>query len=214
MTFVAALTHPPLSTSTSTSTSTLESLRLLPRISLTILSARTGMVQHSNIARSAMTFANSADSSHENRPNGVSNGTGTGISTPGRDPSQMAQKTVVGRALGSDLHSDAHRPSQASKNGVGCALTDTPISTAPPSPQMYDASGAPLWSFCTLVWTLVFIRSCFPIVCLSLSSLANPSLLQWCPYPTAYPQPRSCHHPRYPGSDQVQSLARWPYRPA
>lgn len=44
-------------------------------------------------------------------------------------------KTVVGRALGNDLHSDAHKTSQA-KGGVGNALTDTPISTAPPSPQM------------------------------------------------------------------------------
>ena len=42
-------------------------------------------------------------------------------------------KTVVSRALGSDLHSDAHRGSQG---GVGTALTDTPISTAPSSPQM------------------------------------------------------------------------------
>lgn len=113
------------------------------------------MVQHSNIARSAiMTFANSADSSHENRPNGVSNGTGTG--TPGRDPSQMAQKTVVGRALGSDLHSDAHRPSQASKDGVGCALTDTPISTAPPSPQMYDAPVLP-YGLSALLSGLLFL---------------------------------------------------------
>jgi 6-phosphofructo-2-kinase len=45
-------------------------------------------------------------------------------------------KTVVGRALGNDLHSDAHRTSQPPKGGVGTALTDTPISTAPPSPQM------------------------------------------------------------------------------
>lgn len=45
-------------------------------------------------------------------------------------------KTVIGRALGNDIHSDAHKPSQAPKGGVGAALTDTPISTAPPSPQM------------------------------------------------------------------------------
>jgi 6-phosphofructo-2-kinase len=45
-------------------------------------------------------------------------------------------KTVVGRALGNDLHSDGHTTSQAPKGGVGTALTDTPISTAPPSPQM------------------------------------------------------------------------------
>lgn len=45
-------------------------------------------------------------------------------------------KTVVGRALGNDLHSDVHKISQAPKGGVGTVLTDTPISTAPPSPQM------------------------------------------------------------------------------
>ncbi|OJJ44157.1 hypothetical protein ASPZODRAFT_842067 [Penicilliopsis zonata CBS 506.65] len=44
-----------------------------------------------------------------------------------------APKTVVGRALGNGLHSDAHR-------GVGSALTDTPISTAPPSPQITGSS--------------------------------------------------------------------------
>lgn len=45
-------------------------------------------------------------------------------------------KTVVGRALGNELHSDGHKQLQAPKGGVGTALTDTPISTAPPSPQM------------------------------------------------------------------------------
>lgn len=43
-------------------------------------------------------------------------------------------KTVVGRALGNDLHSE--KTSQAPKGGVGSTLTDTPISTAPPSPQI------------------------------------------------------------------------------
>lgn len=50
----------------------------------------------------------------------------------------MPQKTVVGRALG-----DAHKPSQATKDGVGFTLSDTPISTAPPSPQMYVSPGFP-----------------------------------------------------------------------
>lgn len=45
-------------------------------------------------------------------------------------------KTVVNRALGNDLHSDSHKSSQPPKGGVGTALTDTPVSTAPPSPQM------------------------------------------------------------------------------
>lgn len=42
-------------------------------------------------------------------------------------------KTVAGRALGIDNH---HHATHASTAGVGRALSDTPISTAPPSPQM------------------------------------------------------------------------------
>ncbi|OJD25497.1 hypothetical protein ACJ73_03133 [Blastomyces percursus] len=64
------------------------------------------------------------------------------------DPSLMPLcKTVVGRALAPEHHhhhhhhphrslSAAHAPSQASRDGVGMALTDTPLSTAPPSPQI------------------------------------------------------------------------------
>lgn len=56
-----------------------------------------------------------------------------GASANGHPPS----KTVVGRALGSELNevkkSTARLPS---KDGVGIALTDTPLSTAPSSPQM------------------------------------------------------------------------------
>lgn len=52
-------------------------------------------------------------------------------------------KTVAGRALGNDLHSDSHKKSQASRDGVGFALTDTPISTAPSSPQFAATSQAP-----------------------------------------------------------------------
>lgn len=76
-----------------------------------------------------------ANAAEDRKPNGVSlNGNS---SNSARDPARAPQKTVVGRALGNDLSSDAHRPSQGSKDGVGSALTDTPISTAPPSPQMY-----------------------------------------------------------------------------
>ncbi|KAJ5105192.1 hypothetical protein NUU61_002539 [Penicillium alfredii] len=98
------------------------------------------MAQHSNIARSAlMTSAASPDPStldqrsNNNQPNGVSsNGPSDGS---GKEGSLMPPpKTVVGRALGNDLHSD--KSSQLHKGGVGAALTDTPISTAPPSPQI------------------------------------------------------------------------------
>ncbi|KAJ5643136.1 6-phosphofructo-2-kinase 1 [Penicillium longicatenatum] len=70
------------------------------------------------------------------RPNGISSkeaGLGSGKEGATLMP---PPKTVVGRALGSDLHSDAHKASQAPKGGVGTALADTPISTAPPSPQI------------------------------------------------------------------------------
>lgn len=60
----------------------------------------------------------------------------TQIQDSGKDGAYMPPKTVVGRALGNDLHSDAHKALQAPKGGVGTALSDTPISTAPSSPQM------------------------------------------------------------------------------
>ncbi|OOF89939.1 hypothetical protein ASPCADRAFT_212373 [Aspergillus carbonarius ITEM 5010] len=57
-------------------------------------------------------------------------------SGPGKEANLMPPpKSLVGRALGNELHSDAHRGSQAPKDGVGFALTDTPVSTAPSSPQ-------------------------------------------------------------------------------
>ncbi|CAI7603446.1 unnamed protein product [Penicillium pancosmium] len=70
-------------------------------------------------------------------PNGFSST--TSVSGSGKEGSLMPPpKTVVGRALGNDLHSD--KTSQAPKGGVGTALTDTPISTAPPSPQIQGLS--------------------------------------------------------------------------
>ncbi|KAI9924541.1 hypothetical protein AWENTII_009626 [Aspergillus wentii] len=88
-----------------------------------------------------MTCASTPESSRAsaNASNGV---TSNGVNNkhndnPGKDASlKPPPKTVVGRALGNDLHSDAHKGSQVSKDGVGFALTDTPISTAPPSPQI------------------------------------------------------------------------------
>ncbi|KAJ5272821.1 Bifunctional 6-phosphofructo-2-kinase/fructose-2 6-bisphosphate 2-phosphatase [Penicillium angulare] len=100
------------------------------------------MAQHSDIARSAIiSSATSPDPAAlgdqrnmNSRPDGISSN-GNGIRS-GNEGTLMPPKTVVGRALGNDLHSDAHKTSQAPKGGVGTALTDTPISTAPPSPQI------------------------------------------------------------------------------
>lgn len=68
----------------------------------------------------------------------TSNGNSNGIPRSTYNP----PKTVIGRALGNELHTEAHKPVQLtsqrrlSKDGVGMALSDTPISTAPSSPQM------------------------------------------------------------------------------
>lgn len=71
------------------------------------------------------------------RADGVtSNGTSAHPEKEGTGTLMPPSKTVIGRALGNELHSDGHKPRQAPKGGVGTALTDTPISTAPPSPQM------------------------------------------------------------------------------
>ncbi|GES66640.1 6-phosphofructo-2-kinase 1 [Aspergillus terreus] len=73
----------------------------------------------------------SADSLRE-RPNGVT----SNPSAKGKDASLMPPtKSLVGRALGNELHADGHKGAPASKDGVGFALTDTPASTAPSSPQ-------------------------------------------------------------------------------
>ncbi|KAL1858393.1 6-phosphofructo-2-kinase [Paecilomyces lecythidis] len=97
------------------------------------------MAQHSSIARSAIVSNAASPDSHDQHP--TSNGTSNGI--PGKDANSLPPKSVVGRALGSELHPDAHRaPSSVSKDGVGKALTDTPIPTAPPSPQIQPGLSA------------------------------------------------------------------------
>ncbi|KAJ5264045.1 hypothetical protein N7505_007966, partial [Penicillium chrysogenum] len=103
-----------------------------------------GMAQHSSIARSAMTSATSPETGDQRiniKPNGTSNGSGSG-----KEGALLPTKTVVNRALGNDLHSDSHKSSLPPKGGVGTALTDTPVSTAPPSPQisgLYQPPGTP-----------------------------------------------------------------------
>ncbi|KAJ5836104.1 Bifunctional 6-phosphofructo-2-kinase/fructose-2 6-bisphosphate 2-phosphatase [Penicillium robsamsonii] len=100
------------------------------------------MAQHSSIARSAMTSATETGDQRNNiNPNGTSNGSGSG-----KEGALMPPKTVVNRALGNDLHSDSHKSSLPLKGGIGTALTDTPVSTAPPSPQisgLYHPPGTP-----------------------------------------------------------------------
>ncbi|KAJ5230201.1 hypothetical protein N7489_010909 [Penicillium chrysogenum] len=102
------------------------------------------MAQHSSIARSAMTSATSPETGDQRiniKPNGTSNGSGSG-----KEGALLPTKTVVNRALGNDLHSDSHKSSLPPKGGVGTALTDTPVSTAPPSPQisgLYQPPGTP-----------------------------------------------------------------------
>ncbi|KAL3477970.1 6-phosphofructo-2-kinase 1 [Aspergillus californicus] len=93
------------------------------------------MAQHTDIARSAiMTCASSPDASR-NR-NSASSTMPNGKPSNGKDATLMPPpKTVAGRALGNELHSEARKQSLASRDGVGFALTDTPISTAPSSPQ-------------------------------------------------------------------------------
>ncbi|PWY78439.1 bifunctional 6-phosphofructo-2-kinase/fructose-2,6-bisphosphate 2-phosphatase [Aspergillus sclerotioniger CBS 115572] len=92
------------------------------------------MSQHTDIARSAiMTCASIPE--HQRGASGKTNGA-VSHSGPGKEANLMPPpKTLVGRALGNELHSDAHKGSQAPKDGVGFALTDTPVSTAPSSPQ-------------------------------------------------------------------------------
>ncbi|KAJ6010578.1 6-phosphofructo-2-kinase 1 [Penicillium sp. IBT 35674x] len=101
------------------------------------------MAQHSDIARSAIMSSATSDPAApgdqrnmNQRSNGISS-KGAGLGS-GKEGATLIPppKTVVGRALGNDLHSDAHKASQAPKGGVGTALTDTPVSTAPPSPQI------------------------------------------------------------------------------
>ncbi|KAJ5317247.1 hypothetical protein N7508_001755 [Penicillium antarcticum] len=93
------------------------------------------MAQHSNIARSAImmsaTSPDVGDQKNNTRPNGAtSTGNGSGS---GKEGALLPPKTVVNRALGNDLHSESSQPP---KGGVGNTLADTPVSTAPPSPQI------------------------------------------------------------------------------
>ncbi|RAL10736.1 6-phosphofructo-2-kinase PFK26 [Aspergillus homomorphus CBS 101889] len=99
------------------------------------------MSQHTDIARSAiMTCASIPEHQREGKSSGSPSQSGAGKEANLMPPA----KSLVGRALGNEVHSsDAHKGSQASKDGVGFALTDTPISTAPSSPQFPANSSTP-----------------------------------------------------------------------
>lgn len=98
-----------------------------------------------------------------NGNNGNSNNDNVNNNTAGRDTTLMPPpKTVIGRALGSNGHSEVHK-APSTTNGVGKALTDTPISTAPPSPQMYVID--PLPRIC--------LFSAFPALFLGLDRAPN-----------------------------------------
>ncbi|KAL1967285.1 hypothetical protein VTN77DRAFT_3331 [Rasamsonia byssochlamydoides] len=82
-----------------------------------------------------MSLASSSQPPHDPRlPSSPDTGNRNGSGTP--TYKDAPPKTVVGRALGNELHPDAHKAGP-SKDGVGMALTDTPTSTAPSSPQIH-----------------------------------------------------------------------------
>lgn len=182
------------------------------------------MSQHSDIARSAiMSCASPFEPPREHHlapPNGIPNG--------GKDANLMPPKTVVGRALGNELHPDAHKPlsAQPSRDGVGFALTDTPISTAPSSPQMYVAPPLPRscfsrwpWSTAPLPplvrgWRLPACRDRWP-ACRARLCAYNSLLLTCFAQICSRAHLRLCHpqqgpsdHPRHPWPHQVQGFTR------
>lgn len=102
-----------------------------------------GMAQHSGIARSAiMTNAAAPEpsrSTENNKPNGsASSESGVNGASHGPDNKDATlmppPKYPAGRASNTGLPSEHNR--RASKDGVGVALSDTPMSTAPSSPQV------------------------------------------------------------------------------
>lgn len=93
----------------------------------------------------------SSNGLHGNSNEGVDGSAKSDVSdnsngSDGKDSTLMPPpKSVIGRALGSNMNGvPTDKASLLSfSNGVGKALTDTPISTAPPSPQMYVIAPLP-----------------------------------------------------------------------
>lgn len=108
--------------------------------------SRNRQSQHSRMAKSAIMSNASHDSDnllHKKNNNFLSNNPPQKSQQQNQNQKKSlmhpSSKTVVGRALGSELHQNEniHRSLKQSSDGVGTALTDTPVSTAPSSPQMY-----------------------------------------------------------------------------
>lgn len=110
--------------------------------------------QHSKMAKSAIISNASCDpndnininsNSNQHLHNSDDSDTSTQNTKKKKTLMPPSSKTVVGRALGSELYRDENiskslkqsSSSSSSDHGVGSALTDTPIPTAPGSPQMY-----------------------------------------------------------------------------
>jgi 6-phosphofructo-2-kinase len=101
--------------------------------------------QHSKMAKSAIISNAACDPNNLRNKNKNKNITNTSnhssqqqIQNQKKSLMHPSSKTVVGRALGSELHQNenVHKSLKQSSEGVGTALTDTPVSTAPSSPQM------------------------------------------------------------------------------
>ena len=87
------------------------------------------MAQHSDIARSAIMTSAASD-----KPDGVtSNGADTSNGTQANDFEKDSLMPPAQYPAGRGSNVSNRR---ASKDGVGAALSDTPMPTAPSSPQM------------------------------------------------------------------------------
>ena len=138
--------------------------------------------QHSKMAKSAIISNASCDpndnininsNSNQHLHNSDDSDTSTQNTKKKKTLMPPSSKTVVGRALGSELYRDENiskslkqsSSSSSSDHGVGSALTDTPISTAPGSPQMYVSL------FFFFLFLFLFINKCILAVTCALGIL-------------------------------------------
>lgn len=127
--------------------------------------------QHSTMAKNAIISNASCDNNQHHHHHGSNNNSHTLTQRPEKKKNLMppSSKTVVGRALGSELHVNENIQRSLKQSydhaaaGLGCALTDTPISTAPSSPQMYvSCFFCPLLSIYILLILLILAVTCCP----------------------------------------------------